>query len=125
MAMGQSGLGIVSPVRSCGEVMQEELFEEVEEQRMVAGLLMFITKVISFAFALLLKLHPDVNVVLDEQPREIYIDHGYESTGESRLLAGLQQGKLFACCGRRSKHSSSCLNSEKAICKGKKNKGWT
>ena len=79
-----------SPWQSCGEAMQVELYDEVEHQRMIAALLMFITKVISFAFALLLKLHPDVNVVLDEQPREMYIDTGYESHGETRLLQGIE-----------------------------------
>ena len=54
---------------SCGLVMQNELIKEVTDERLLAFALLFITKFTAFIFALLLKLHPDLNEMIEYRQR--------------------------------------------------------
>jgi len=54
-------VGKGKPQQSCGLIMQNELVQEVEEQRLLALILLISSLVISFALGLLIKLHPNVN----------------------------------------------------------------
>ena len=47
--------------------MQNELVQEVEEQRFLALVLLVVSVVITVTLGLLTRLHPNINIVLEEQ----------------------------------------------------------
>ena len=54
-----------APINSCGEHMQLEQVRELEDWRLISIALMIVSLIVTMMFALLIKLHPDINDILE------------------------------------------------------------
>lgn len=58
---------------------------------MLAAILLFVSKVISIALALMIRLHPNLNKVLDERQKQIQLETSFNEFNDKRILVGLDQ----------------------------------
>ena len=58
---------------------------------MLAAILLFVSKVISVALALMIRLHPNLNKVLDERQKQIQLETSFNEFNDKRILVGLDQ----------------------------------
>ena len=79
------------PIHSCGWVMTGELVQEVEEQRLIAAILLFVTSITSVALYLLIRLHPNINDFLNKQQEKALLETTFNMIDSKPILVGLDQ----------------------------------
>lgn len=76
-------------MHSCGWVMAGELVQEVEEQRLLALVLLLVTIAVTMALCMLVKFHPDINGVLKRNQTNIQLQTTFNEVDREPMLKGL------------------------------------